>query len=68
MLLAVPTLVLHGSPDTLIQPSGGRHTADVIPGARYVEIEGMGHDYPRAVWKEWVSTWAGFAASASLRP
>jgi pimeloyl-ACP methyl ester carboxylesterase len=58
----VPTLVLHGSRDTLIQPSGGRHTADVIPGARYVEIEGMGHDYPRAVWDQWVATWAAFAA------
>ena len=57
----VPTLVMHGSRDTLIQPSGGRHTAEVIPGATYVEIESMGHDYPRAVWKQWVSTWADFA-------
>jgi pimeloyl-ACP methyl ester carboxylesterase len=60
--LAVPTLVMHGSRDTLIQPSGGRHTAEVIPNARYVEIEGMGHDYPRAVWKQWVSSWSAFAA------
>jgi pimeloyl-ACP methyl ester carboxylesterase len=60
--VAVPTLVMHGSRDTLIQPSGGQHTAEVIPGARYVEIEGMGHDYPRAVWKEWVTTWSTFAA------
>jgi pimeloyl-ACP methyl ester carboxylesterase len=63
--LAVPTLVLHGSRDSLIDPSGGRHTAEVIPGARYVEIEGMGHDYPRAVWAEWVATWAAFAAAAA---
>lgn len=60
----VPTLVLHGSRDTLIQPSGGRHTAEVIPGARYVEIEGMGHDYPRAVWDQWVATWSSFVAEA----
>jgi pimeloyl-ACP methyl ester carboxylesterase len=60
--LIVPTLVMHGSRDTLIRPDGGRHTADVIPGARYVEIEGMGHDYPRAVWKQWVATWSAFAA------
>ncbi len=58
----VPTLVMHGSRDALIQPSGGRHTAEVIPGARYVEIEGMGHDYPPAVWDQWVSTWADFVA------
>lgn len=56
----VPTLVMHGSRDRLIQPSGGHHTADVIPGARYVEIDGMGHDYPPAVWELWVSTWAEF--------
>jgi pimeloyl-ACP methyl ester carboxylesterase len=60
----VPTLVLHGSRDTLIDPSGGRQTAEVIPGGRYVEIEGMGHDYPVAVWPQWVAIWADFARSA----
>jgi pimeloyl-ACP methyl ester carboxylesterase len=59
--LRVPTLVIHGDRDTLIDPSGGRRTAELIPGARYVEIEGMGHDYPAAVWDLWVDTWAGFA-------
>lgn len=48
--VGIPTLVLHGSADTLIDPSGGRHTAECIPGARYVEIEGMGHDLPPALW------------------
>ncbi len=48
--ITTPTLVLHGSADTLIDPSGGRHTAACIPGARYVEIEGMGHDLPPALW------------------
>jgi pimeloyl-ACP methyl ester carboxylesterase len=56
----LPVLVLHGSRDTLIDPSGGRHTAAVIPGARYVEIPGMGHDYPPPVWPEWVSVWSEF--------
>ncbi|MFL6206391.1 MAG: alpha/beta fold hydrolase [Acidimicrobiales bacterium] len=64
--LALPVLVLHGSRDTLIDPSGGRRTAELIPGARYVEIEGMGHDYPAAVWDRWVSTWADFAASVPV--
>ncbi len=58
--LAVPTLVMHGDRDTLIDPSGGRRTAALIPGARFVEIEGMGHDYPTAVWDRWVETWADF--------
>jgi pimeloyl-ACP methyl ester carboxylesterase len=60
----IPTLVMHGSRDTLIQPSGGRHTADVIPDAVYVEIDGMGHDYPRAVWDQWVTTWTAFVAGS----
>jgi pimeloyl-ACP methyl ester carboxylesterase len=64
--LDVPTLVMHGSRDTLISPSGGRHTADVIPGAQYVEIEGMGHDYPRAVWDQWIETWTGFVAGVNV--
>ena len=60
----VRTLVMHGDRDSLIDPSGGRRTAELIPGARYVEIEGMGHDYPVAVWDRWVDTWADFALSA----
>jgi len=63
--LTVPTLVMHGDRDTLIDPSGGRRTAELIPGARYVEIEGMGHDYPSAVWDRWVRTWADFARSVA---
>ena len=60
----VPTLVLHGSADTLIDPSGGRRTAEAIPGARYVEIEGMGHDYPEAYWDLWVALVAEHALAA----
>lgn len=63
--VAVPTLVLHGSRDTLIDPSGGRRTAELIPGARYVELEGMGHDYPPAVWDRWVRTWADFVGEVT---
>ena len=62
----LPALVIHGSRDTLIDPSGGRRTAELIPGARYVEIEGMGHDYPPAVWEQWTSTWAGFASTVAV--
>ncbi len=50
----VPTLVMHGSADKLVDPSGGRRTAELIPDARFVLLEGMGHDYPRAYWDEWV--------------
>jgi pimeloyl-ACP methyl ester carboxylesterase len=66
--LDLPALVIHGSRDTLIDPSGGRQTAEAIPGARYVEIEGMGHDYPPPVWREWVTVWSDFAHAAVARP
>ena len=56
----LPFLVIHGSRDTLIDPSGGRRTAELVPGARYVEIEGMGHDYPAPVWEKWVGVWTEF--------
>lgn len=55
-----PTLVLHGSADQLIDPDGGRHTAEVIPGARYVEIEGLGHDLPPAMWSRLVQEVSDF--------
>ena len=48
----IPTLVVHGSEDKLIDPSGGRRTAEVVPGARFVLLDGMGHDYPPAYWDE----------------
>jgi pimeloyl-ACP methyl ester carboxylesterase len=48
--LQLPTLVLHGTADTLIDISGGERTAAVIPGARFVRIEGMGHDLPPRFW------------------
>jgi pimeloyl-ACP methyl ester carboxylesterase len=49
--LDVPTLVLHGLADTMCDPSGGRATADAIPGAELVLVEGMGHNLPRGVWE-----------------
>lgn len=48
--LDVPTLVLHGLDDTLIDPSGGRRTAALIPGATLVEVPDMGHDRPEPLW------------------
>jgi pimeloyl-ACP methyl ester carboxylesterase len=44
--LSCPTLVIHGEDDPLIDPSGGKATADAIPGAELWTIPGMGHDLP----------------------
>ena len=59
----VPFLVMHGSADTLITPSGGERTAELVPDARYVLIEGMGHDYPPQLWQRWVDEVTGFIGS-----
>jgi pimeloyl-ACP methyl ester carboxylesterase len=48
--IRVPTLVIHGADDPLIDVSGGRATAAAIPGAELVVIDGMGHDIPRELW------------------
>ena len=50
--LAVPTLVIHGLDDTLIDPSGGRRTAELVPGARLLLVPDMGHDRPRELWED----------------
>ena len=44
-----PTLVIHGKQDPLVPIDCGRDTARKIPGARLVEIDGMGHDLPPGV-------------------
>ena len=44
--ISVPTLVVHGADDLLIPPAKGRETADLIPGATFKLIDGMGHDTP----------------------
>jgi pimeloyl-ACP methyl ester carboxylesterase len=52
--LDVPTLVIHGLDDTLIDPSGGRRTAELVPGARLALVEDMGHDRPPPLWSQLV--------------
>jgi pimeloyl-ACP methyl ester carboxylesterase len=48
--ITAPTLVIHGTKDRLVGPSGGRATAKAIRGARMLSIDGMGHDLPRGAW------------------
>jgi pimeloyl-ACP methyl ester carboxylesterase len=48
--ITAPTLVVHGTEDKLVAPSGGRATAAAIPDSRLLMIDGMGHDLPRAAW------------------
>jgi pimeloyl-ACP methyl ester carboxylesterase len=62
--IRVPTVVIHGTKDKLVAPSGGRATAKAIPGARLVKIDGMGHDLPRGTWPRIVEAIAENAARA----
>jgi pimeloyl-ACP methyl ester carboxylesterase len=62
--IAVPTLVIHGTADPLVRPSGGRATVKAIPGARMLEIEGMGHDLPHSAWPRMLDAIAANAALA----
>ena len=41
--IKVPTLVIHGSDDPHVPVEEGRDTAEAIPGAELLIIEGMGH-------------------------
>lgn len=47
--VTIPTVVIHGEADPLVDVSGGRATAAAVPGADLLVIPGMGHDLPRGV-------------------
>ena len=48
--LKVPTLVVHGVDDPLVPLENGRRVASAVPGARLIELEGMGHNLPQQYW------------------
>jgi pimeloyl-ACP methyl ester carboxylesterase len=48
--ITAPTVVIHGAQDPLVPLSGGQDTADNIPGAELIVVEGMGHDFPPALF------------------
>ena len=59
-----PTLVIHGTVDPLVRPEAGRDTAASIPGAKLVEIVGMGHALPIPMWPQIVDAIATHAKDA----
>ena len=48
--LQVPALVIHGTDDQLITPSGGERTAELIPNSTLLMVDDMGHDLPQPLW------------------
>jgi pimeloyl-ACP methyl ester carboxylesterase len=48
--ISVPTLVIHGDRDPLVDVSAGKFTAEIIDGAALLILAGVGHDLPQPVW------------------
>jgi pimeloyl-ACP methyl ester carboxylesterase len=62
--VTTPTLVIHGLDDTLITPSGGERTAELVPGASLLKVAEMGHDLPPPLWPLLIGTILGFTSTA----
>jgi pimeloyl-ACP methyl ester carboxylesterase len=60
----MPTLVIHGDEDPLVDSSGGRATADAVPHAKLMIVPGMGHDLPPELHEEIVDSLAEHFAAA----
>ena len=59
--LSLPTVVMHGNEDPLVNISGGLRTAELVPKAEFRMLEGMGHDMPLDYWDRIIE---GITASA----
>ncbi len=57
--LDAPLLVIHGAADPIFPVEHGRAIAKAVPGARYLELEGGGHEIHRAEWERIVDAVAG---------
>jgi pimeloyl-ACP methyl ester carboxylesterase len=54
--LNVPTLVIHGTADPLIPVEHGRKLVDVIPNAKALWLEGVGHVFPYPNMDIWMNS------------
>jgi pimeloyl-ACP methyl ester carboxylesterase len=62
--IAAPTVVIHGSADGLMRPSGGRAIARAVKGSKFVLIKDMAHDIPEPLWPQIISELTGNFARA----
>jgi pimeloyl-ACP methyl ester carboxylesterase len=63
--ITAPALVIHGTEDPLIPLACGQDTALSIPNARYLPVEGMGHDLPPEVHRTVIEAICGLRRGAS---
>jgi len=62
-----PTLVIHGTVDPLVRPEAGKDTANSIPGAKLVMVEGMGHAMPIPMWPQIIGAITEHAKAAARK-
>lgn len=58
--IASPTLIIHGSEDYILPREHGRMLATLIPGAKFVEYEHMGHCFSESVLVRFVKDFSEF--------
>lgn len=63
--IRVPTLVMHGMNDPLVNVSGGVALAKAIRNAQFIGFAGMGHDLPRALWPRFADEICAVAGRAA---
>ena len=63
----VPTLVIHGRADPLVPLACGIDTAQAVPGAELLVLDGMGHALPIALWPQIIDAIARHAARGAPR-
>jgi pimeloyl-ACP methyl ester carboxylesterase len=50
--IKAPTLVIHGTADPLVKPKHAQIYAPLIPNAKLLMVEGMGHELPKGALQE----------------
>jgi len=63
--ITVPSMVIHGRLDPLVQLDGGEATADLIPNAELVIHDEMGHDIPEPLWSHYLADFQRLVDQAS---
>jgi pimeloyl-ACP methyl ester carboxylesterase len=53
--VAAPALVIHGDEDILVKPACGIDTAEHLPNAELMMLQGMGHDFPEQLLPQMIS-------------
>ncbi len=64
--VTMPTLVVHGADDPLVPVECGRATAEAIPGALLLIIDGMGHNLPIGAWPQITDAIAAHTKKAAV--